>query len=141
VGGSVRRLLTVSVLVAALGGVGSATPATQNAAESKDLAQVYTEVQAKRGEEVFATSCGSCHGPREFASRLFQVSWAGRSVEELYSKIRTEMPQDKPGTLTEQQYVDVVAHVLQLNRFPAGATELPADTTVMQKIQFLVETP
>lgn len=146
--GSVQRILfgvVVAVTIGALSGrhpaasVAGAAPAVQNGSESGNPDRVYTEAQAKRGEEVFTRSCGSCHGPREFASRLFQLSWAGRTLEEFYTKIRTTMPGDMPGSLTEQEYADVAAHVLQLHQFQAGDTELPPDAAGMQKIKFPTE--
>jgi hypothetical protein len=38
------------------------------------------------------------------------------------------MPSGKPGTLTDQEYLDATAFVLQRNRFPGGATELTEET-------------
>jgi hypothetical protein len=38
------------------------------------------------------------------------------------------MPQGKPGSLTPDQYVDVIAFILDANGFKSGATELkPGD--------------
>ncbi len=37
------------------------------------------------------------------------------------------MPDDAPGSLPPQQYVDVVTYILQLNGFPPGARELTRD--------------
>jgi hypothetical protein len=34
------------------------------------------------------------------------------------------MPADKPGSLSVDTYLDVVAYLLQANKFPAGNTEL-----------------
>ena len=152
-GGSVQRTLfaaalaVLAVMSGALSGRHAATfaagaaPAAQHGTESGNPDRVYTDAQAKRVEEVFTRSCGSCHGPREFATRLFQLSWAGRTLGEFYTKIRTTMPQDMPGTLTDQQYADVAAHVLQLNQYPTGDAELPPDATVLQTIKFRTDAP
>jgi hypothetical protein len=54
----------------------------------------------------------------------FLRRWQGRTVEELYLKIRRTMPASAPGTLTDRDAVDLVAYVLQANRFAAGVNEL-----------------
>jgi len=38
--------------------------------------------------------------------------------------VKRSMPKDKPGSLGTGAYVDVVAYLLQANKFPAGTTEL-----------------
>ena len=45
------------------------------------------------------------------------------------------MPEDNPGSLNAQQYADVVAYFLQLNRVPTGAEELKGDADVLTRIQ------
>ena len=76
---------------------------------------VYTAAQAKRGETVHAGSCTSCHGTRlngagepdmppspAIAREGFLRKWAGKPVSELFVYVRTKMPPDTAGSLTEQ---------------------------------------
>ena len=51
------------------------------------------------------------------------------------------MPADKPGTLKPEQAADVIAFVLQKAAFPAGPTELPADTAALKTIKFVAPKP
>jgi hypothetical protein len=44
------------------------------------------------------------------------------------------MPEDNPGSLNAQQYADVMAFFLQLNKFPTGSDELKGDADVLAKI-------
>jgi hypothetical protein len=44
------------------------------------------------------------------------------------------MPYDSPGALSDQQYTDIVAYMLELNGVPAGTTELPADEAGLSQI-------
>ena len=60
--------------------------------------------------------------------------WEGRSLGELFEKMRAEMPTDQPGSLTAQAYIDVLAFILSSNEFPAGETELAADQSLLQGI-------
>ena len=48
-------------------------------------------------------------------------------VSALFNKMQRDMPGGKPGSLTEQQYLDIVSFVLQQNKFPAGADDLTVD--------------
>jgi hypothetical protein len=49
-------------------------------------------------------------------------------VGELDTRVSTTMPQGKPGSLTPDQYLDVIAFILDANGFKSGATDLkPGD--------------
>ena len=89
---------------------------------------VYTSAQAARGATVFEAHCLSCH--REggtapvLAGARFTKSFADSTLLAVFTTIQTTMPRNAPGSLTETEYVDVVAHLLKLNGFPDGMTEL-----------------
>ncbi len=44
------------------------------------------------------------------------------------------MPEDDPGSLSAQEYADVLAYILQLNDLPAGGVELPADPVLLEAV-------
>jgi hypothetical protein len=44
------------------------------------------------------------------------------------------MPYDAPGSLTKQQYADVVAYVLKMNGYAAGEAELTPSAAALKKI-------
>ena|SRR5215472_3563751 len=99
---------------------------------------VYTDEQATRGGEAFAKSCAGCHDlTGEFTGTAFMNMWKGQSAFDLFEKMRTEMPMDNPGSLTQQNYVDVVSFFFKSNSFPAGKAELAAkdDTLKLIKIE------
>ena len=101
----------------------------------------YTGPQASRGERFFRETCLSCHESSEFRGRSFQRSWRGRSVADLFDEIVYTMPDDNPGGLPTQTYVDVIAYVLRINRFPSGDVELSADIDLMQELPLFPRTP
>jgi len=43
------------------------------------------------------------------------------------------MPQDRPGSLTPQQYIDVLAYILQLNGIQPGSQELVPDMALLAR--------
>jgi polar amino acid transport system substrate-binding protein len=46
------------------------------------------------------------------------------------------MPQDKPASLKDQQYADIVAFLLRSNGYPAGQQELRPDPTALKNVTF-----
>jgi len=103
---------------------------------------VYTEAQATRGSKLYPDECDRCHGEElegdeapGLANEEFLADWKGRSLGDLYERIRYAMPGDHPGKLTPEQTADVLAFILRANHFPAGNTELPADIGRLRKIR------
>ena len=93
---------------------------------------VYTEAQAVRGEAAFTANCAKCHegadvdGP-PLSGDPFIDRWREDSLAALFSFIKTRMPRDTPGKLTDSAYRDILAFLLQDNMYPSGAKELNAE--------------
>ena len=64
-----------------------------------------------------------------------QFSWQGHALADLYGYVRNSMPKSDPGSLTERQYILVLAYLLKLNGMPAGAEELPGDSLALSRIR------
>lgn len=101
---------------------------------------VYTAAQNKRGEEIHASVCVMCHGhalngagqpempPSPAIARAsFLRKWTGANVAALFIYVRQTMPPDAPGTLTDQQAVDAIAHMFAVSGMPAGSSDLTFD--------------
>ena len=95
---------------------------------------VYTEAQANRGAAAYDTACAGCHRPDlsgntgpALRERRFTQQFAGKDLKTLFTRIATTMPRNAAGSLTDAVNLDIVAHVLKENGFPAGAHELTAD--------------
>jgi mono/diheme cytochrome c family protein len=95
--------------------------------------------QATRGKAVYDQVCVSCHETLEYTGPDFRDKWNGRPIFDLYDLMRTTMPDDAPGTLTAQQYIDVVVYMMKLNGVAAGKNELPATADSLKK--FKMEIP
>jgi mono/diheme cytochrome c family protein len=104
---------------------------------------VYNPDQAKRGAELYANQCASCHGLAltggESAPALtggdFLSNWNQLTLGDLFDRIRTTMPADRPGTLTRAQTASVLAHILNVGEFPAGKSELPTQSEFLKQIR------
>ena len=51
------------------------------------------------------------------------------------------MPQNNPGGLAQQQYVDTLAYILDIQGAPAGTSELPTKSEVLNTIKYIANTP
>lgn len=94
----------------------------------------YTAEQAKQGSAVYRQSCELCHGENlndgsspPITGDAFYSVWGGRTTGELLHYLETEMPTGSPGSLSEEQYLQVLAYVFQVSGFPAGSEELLAN--------------
>jgi quinoprotein glucose dehydrogenase len=105
---------------------------------------IYTDAQADRGKQLYSDACASCHGPEltggEMAPPLvggdFSSDWNGLTVGDLFERMRISMPQNAPGSLTGQQNSDILAFMLQANKFPSGQTELAKDAMMLKSIKY-----
>jgi cytochrome c5 len=105
---------------------------------------VYTDDQARRGEAHYARSCESCHGADlsgnpvdeipALAWDAFLLHWNDKTIKDLFDSIKRAMPQDKPGSLNARAYVDVIAYLLQVNKFPSGPKEIGLNPDVLANI-------
>jgi cytochrome c5 len=100
------------------------------AGQDKTVEQgVYTTAQANRGQRVYETVCTACHkepggNAVVIAGERFARSFAGATLENFFNTIKTSMPRNAPGSLTDAEYTDVVAHMLRLNGYADGMNEL-----------------
>ncbi len=109
---------------------------------------VFTEVQAERGRATYTGACGLCHGRRlngapddpdmrstpPLTRARFLRNWDGRSLATLFAYTRATMPEDNPGSLTDEEYVDVIAYMLSVGGMRAGEAELRPDLGRLARI-------
>jgi mono/diheme cytochrome c family protein len=115
----------------------------QDAPKRKTVREsAYSAAQAERGRKVYETNCVTCHLPdldgsanatadargAPLVGTRFVQDFGESKVSALFNKMKRDMPSGKPGTLTDQEYLDAASYVLQRNSFPAGTAELTADT-------------
>jgi len=143
-----KSRLVIGTFLAALCGVARVALRAQTTASVWD--GVYTDEQAERGSVLYGQKCASCHGDHLQGKRPqtpaltgsgFKGNWNDETVDDLFEKIQTAMPADKPGSLSRQQNADALAFILKANEFPAGQTELPTDAEKLKQIRFEAERP
>ena len=130
-------LAFLSLTVAGCGGVqegGGSGDGPVPAGPRSVTGGVYTPSQAIQGETVFDIYCTACHSAFDLLSPNFASRWSGRSLQELYLRIKNTMPENDPGVLTEDQTVNVIAYMLSRQGFRAGDIPLPREPTALGAI-------
>jgi mono/diheme cytochrome c family protein len=142
----VAILLSIALGTAWIGAAGPPLRA-QQAAPRSVWDGVYTLAQAKRGA-LKSGLCTSCHGDGfeggaspQLVGPAFIARWEGRSIGDLFDLIRLTMPDDDPGALSREEYADLVAYILAVNKFPTGNSEIAITIEPLKQIQFLASKP
>jgi cytochrome c len=111
--------------------------------------KVYSAEQATRGEKLYADNCAACHGESlagvemapPLAGDTFNRNWEGVALNDLFERMRTSMPQNKPGSLSRAQNADILAHMLKVGGFPAGDVPLDGQAGALTQIKFVTYKP
>jgi mono/diheme cytochrome c family protein len=144
-GTALAFVLVGGAAVETASGVGAAFPAAMQETTSSTLDGVFTSAQARRGRRVYNQNCASCHGQGlrgdemapSVAGSDFIVFWTELPVGALFNRIKLTMPEDGPGRLSDQEYTDVVAYMLDRNDYPAGENELSTDKAELDRIMIV----
>ncbi len=118
-----------------------ASPIARGALSAQDRPSSlsYTEEQADQGHAVYEERCATCHGDNmddgEFAPPLkgvaFRERWRTESPGDLFSLTQGTMPQDRPGSLDDDEYAQLLALIYQENGSPAGQDAASSDVTTL----------
>jgi mono/diheme cytochrome c family protein len=103
---------------------------------------VYTVEQATAGKQIYDRICSECHEVGEAPKILgteFLRAWFEQDLNTPFTKMRTSMPDDAPGTLPIENYVNVLSYLLQGAGFPAGTQPLTADADRLSAIMIVEE--
>ena len=102
----------------------------------------YTAKQAYAGRLDYYESCAECHGAK--LEGVFGPALAGgddnlqyQAVNGVYGYMAVHMPHGNPAGLPQEQYVAIMAFLMQSHGFSAGAKPLTkaaidADATLME---------
>jgi S-disulfanyl-L-cysteine oxidoreductase SoxD len=125
-------LLTLALCTATAG-----APARLRAqdATAADSAAAAAARQLDVGEQWFKAACLECHASGNLTNPDFRLAWRGKSAFELFERIRSTMPQNKPGTLSQGTYASIVAYLMKVNGLAVGTRRLTSDSTALASIR------
>ncbi len=131
------------VIACALAVLCVAVVAAQDDVKSRKTVRepVFTAAQAERGKQAYEANCVTCHlddlegsanptaGARgaPLVGTRFVQDFGESKVSALFNKMKRDMPSGQPGSLSDQQYLDIATYVLQKNKYPTGTAELTTD--------------
>ena len=144
----IKRFVVLTIVAILL----LATSTAYNSLAQQDQSpsdNIYTQAQASRGEKTYDQYCTACHGTdllgTDFGPGLdgnaLMARWNKRTLMEFYELIRNTMPVNSPGGLSQKQYVNLVAFLLQEAGFPSGQVELSQNLDQLAQIKFSVTKP
>jgi len=104
---------------------------------------VFTDAQVKKGGDTYQQQCAACHDAQltgsgtapALAGTDFSANWKDETVGSLFERIRATMPADNPGSLQRPQVAELVAFILNFNKYPTGQTELATDAEALKAIK------
>ena len=96
----------------------------------------YEAAQAERGETLYQQNCAACHLPDLQGSfeavalrgSAFVDNWRNRTPAQMLDLLRRTMPTQAPGSLSDDEYLDITAFLLQANGVAAGNSSLAANS-------------
>src|SRR5215471_16025441 len=126
------------LLSVVLSGLALALAGAMLAQQRGGVTSIYTAQQATAGRTTYQANCAGCHqadlsGQGDAAplrGSAFLQAWGNRTTKELLSFIQLTMPPQRPGALSTQEYLDIVAFILQQNGAQAGTQAFTANTEV-----------
>jgi len=119
-----------------------ARPPTAQACDAKPKAPpaLFTQAQAGEGKALYESKCAFCHAPDlsgragpALKGRFFAAPSHKYKVADIFAIVSQNMPATQPGSLSEDEYVRIMAYILQQNGYPAGTAELTFETAKSSK--------
>ena len=124
------------LFLAALVGLGTPEAARPQAPAPASQAP-FTNAQAALGATVYEAACADCHSPDlqgsseapALAGPSFRGVWARRPAAQLLEYLRLAMPPSGPGSLTDAEYAEVTAYLLEQNGAAPSSAPLTSAST------------
>jgi cytochrome c len=121
-------IIGFSMVLVSCGGASSSTSSTSITTSSTITTPVSYAQYSSAGQTVYVKSCASCHGDQGQGTKAPAIIGSNASLSKyntakgLLDKISTTMPMSAPGTLSHQEYLQLLAYILSGNKLVAPNT-------------------
>lgn len=124
--------------LAASGAAQAQTTAPTTAAAAAAVA-LYTDAQAQNGVDPYESACGMCHGANMEGAQgptLLGDTLTSHypTLGDLMQFIVKNMPKNDPGSLSHDDYVNILAFILLKNGWSEGSESLSFETASASKV-------
>jgi mono/diheme cytochrome c family protein len=150
-----RASLRLLAIVAALSAAAGALTQTSATGTPSIRDGVFTAEQARRGKIAYTGPCDRCHGFKldgasddpdmlpapPVAGPKFLRKWNDRMLAAVFEYVRTTMPFNNPGYLSDAEVADIVAYMLFVSGMPAGNEDLQPDPKALAAIRIVSQSP
>jgi mono/diheme cytochrome c family protein len=141
------RIAVFMVVGAVAFALSHASPRAQGA-DKTTWSGIYSQEQATKGQGLYNDKCAKCHGPDgsggdapSLVGSEFAADWDGLTVNQLFDRTRTSMPQDNPQSLSREETATLLAFIFSKNGFPAGTTDLSDRSEMLGTIKYQANKP
>jgi alcohol dehydrogenase (cytochrome c) len=132
---STRRKYSLLLLAVAATTAGLMLAPRSSNAQQRPLGP-YTAAQATAGRAAYTANCAGCHGAdltgqgnaAPLTGGLFMGTWGSKPASDLIGFLEGAMPPSNPGGLGAQNYVNIVAYLLDFNGATPGTQALGENT-------------
>jgi mono/diheme cytochrome c family protein len=107
--------------------------ASAAAAPTSSIEGIFNSQQAQAGKTGYNDACASCHGATlqggagpALSGASFKTKWRDHPLRDLFDVVHDQMPLNAPGTLSEDASLRILAYILSVNGFHAGAAPMTA---------------
>jgi len=105
------------------------------AATTGGNAPAFDHEQVEHGQHLYSDSCAKCHGaqlegitaPALSGPAFAPAANSHLTIGGIYQYMSTNMPADRPGKMSDQEYADLMAFLLYTNGYDAGDAKLTSE--------------
>ena len=103
------------------------------AAAFADGTPFFSADQVTNGRLEYSQKCAVCHGSDlqgagapAMKGKVFVAQWNGKTLQDFYGYVHSQMPLGQAASLNSQEYADIVSYVLAQNGVAGGHAEVHA---------------
>ncbi|PZQ13445.1 MAG: cytochrome c class I [Rhodanobacter denitrificans] len=109
--------------------------------KGKGAPALFTAEQAELGKKTYEEKCAFCHAPDlngragpALRGKFFAAPSHGYKLRDIFKIVAENMPATAPGSLSHEEYVQIMAYILLNNGYPAGDAAMTFEEISRSKV-------